>query len=415
MNNTTSSSVHNNGIYLIALARLLERAGFYGVRGIFLIFLTQSTLLLPIEEAVPFYTTMIYAGYAGNIIGAVLGDFAMGSKNTLILGTALSASGAFLLSLGNMDLLMASVLLFSLGSGLGTPNTMALFAKQYIGKQDKAFSGFSFLYAAINLGAVCSGIFMAVAGVENYSDIFMWCGIAILLSAIPILFVKEPKIVQEKNPVTSNKITGLMIAIFSGAIFWYLFELGSTGSWMRTYELGKQISIPGWFPDANVSLQGFATMIFSLVFFAFWIKTKTSFLFKIGIGIIISASSFIAIFFLPNQIDPMTGYESGEAVETAYANMLILILILSALGEALITPTILGVISKLSPPKFYGLFFAASIIAGFIINKFMEKSTRQLESELEDPIGMTFIAVILLLLLGTAILIINKFINKKYL
>ncbi|MGZ3883990.1 MAG: POT-type proton-dependent oligopeptide transporter, partial [Bacteroidia bacterium] len=87
---------HPKGLYVLFVTEFWERFSYYGMRAIFMLFMTQKLLL---EKA---HASNIYGSYTGLVyltplIGGYVADRYWGNRKSIFVGGALMALGQFLL------------------------------------------------------------------------------------------------------------------------------------------------------------------------------------------------------------------------------------------------------------------------------------------------------------------------------
>ena len=92
--NTTNK--HPKGLYLIFATSTAERFSYYGMRAIFILFLTQA-LLLDTETAASIYGSYTGLVYLTPLIGGYVADKYWGIRRSVFWGAVLMAVGQFLM------------------------------------------------------------------------------------------------------------------------------------------------------------------------------------------------------------------------------------------------------------------------------------------------------------------------------
>ena len=99
---------HPKGLYLIFATSTAERFSYYGMRAIFILFLTQA-LLFDKEAAASIYGSYTGLVYLTPLIGGYIADKYWGIRRSVFWGAVMMAVGQFLMfmsasSLNNTDL-----------------------------------------------------------------------------------------------------------------------------------------------------------------------------------------------------------------------------------------------------------------------------------------------------------------------
>ena len=100
---------HPKGLYLIFATSTAERFSYYGMRAIFILFLTQA-LLFDKEAAASIYGSYTGLVYLTPLIGGYIADKYWGIRRSVFWGAVMMAVGQFLMfmsasSLNNLSLI----------------------------------------------------------------------------------------------------------------------------------------------------------------------------------------------------------------------------------------------------------------------------------------------------------------------
>jgi len=158
---------HDRHTFIYACSKLLERAAFYGVRFLIVLYMTGDSIQMSREQALIVFSWFTGGFIVSHIIGGILGDLVFGNKRALIIGGAFQAIGAFSLCMHTPFGLYAGLGLIVLGGGLYTPNVTAQFGKLYLPRDRLLDSGFAIFYTAINIGSFVGVLLIGYLG-ENF-------------------------------------------------------------------------------------------------------------------------------------------------------------------------------------------------------------------------------------------------------
>lgn len=177
------------GLFVLALANMGERFGYYTMLAIFVLFI-QAKFGFSTSVTSTIYTSFLAAVYFLPLFGGLLADRVLGYGKTIMLGVAMMFGGYVLLAIptgtDNAAIVMMIAALFCIagGTGLFKGNLQALVGNmyddpKYASKRDLAFSIF---YMCINIGA-----FFAPTAAEKVSEYFLAQDGYTLSSEIPAL------------------------------------------------------------------------------------------------------------------------------------------------------------------------------------------------------------------------------------
>jgi len=346
------STSYCRSVTLLLGSNMLERAVYYGFRGLLILYMVGETFEMPNGEAYTIYGIFTVVIMFTRILGAVIGDLILSNRLVAIIGAVLQALGAFTLCVPSLSALYIGIGLVSLGSGLYGPNLFSQFGKLHLNKEAKMDSGFTLLYLAINLGAFLGILFLGILGEKNFTYGFIAAGILALISVVFLLLTKtntqETLDNYKKTPI-SKRLIMVLIAIFISTIFWGVYELGISESFLISYNLRETLSetLPSTLLD---SLNSFAIILFGIAAVVIWWLWRLNRFIKLGIGFIAGGLSFAVLLFMP------------EGGQTPGLIVFIISILLLGLAEILISPTINSVLTKYTNPKYLAIVFSLALI-----------------------------------------------------
>ena len=165
---------HPKGLWALALANTGERFGYYTMLAVFALFLREN-FGLESGAAGAIYSTFLGLVYFMPLIGGLMADkFGFGKMVTI--GISIMFIGYLFLSLplgGDtiaMIVMIASLLLISLGTGLFKGNLQVMVGNLYDDPKysTRRDSGFSLFYMAINIGALFAPT--AAVAIKEYAE-----------------------------------------------------------------------------------------------------------------------------------------------------------------------------------------------------------------------------------------------------
>jgi len=324
----------------LVLNKFLERSGYYGMRANVLIYLVQ-TLNVPATKASWVYGIFSIALVGGMVIGGLIGDLVSGNRKALIIGSALQTLGCFTMVIPNEQAVYAGLLLIVLGSGLCSPNSMALMARTHINAKTLD-GGFGMMMLATNLGAFLGVLVVAMVSVADMKVGFGLSGIFLMLSTVFAILVKEPEIKQTTNTVSDISLSVLLIFLLIAAamIFWGANELFGD----RIFRTHRVLS-------EDLSLQSvlMVVLFIPMILFGTFVYVKP--VIKNGLGLLVGAFGLLLLISVPEQ------FELAPDFSTALS-----ITILLSLAEALFLPSLLTALCRFSNEKYYALIISAYLV-----------------------------------------------------
>ncbi|WP_299778827.1 MFS transporter [uncultured Formosa sp.] len=341
---------HSIETFYFSLARMLERASYYGLRALVVLYMVGETLKMENTEALTIYGWFTASLVFSQIIGALFGDLLIGNKKSIIIGGIVQAFGAFALCIPSIYGLYIGIFLIVLGSGFYTPNIIANYGKSYLNKTKLLDAGFTIFYLAINIGAFLGSFLIGYSGEEfGYNIGFIISGLLILISLIPIIKTKEKKLpIGEKTSIGKRILTIAMAFIIVG-LFWGVYEISNIRILDLQIQLGENSTL-GISKSIWQSLNSVFTLPISLIAIIVWTYFYNSQFFKLLIGFIFGAIAFGIILYIP---------EIPEEKHTIYfiASMLFL-----AISEIHIAPIIHSILTKYSNPKYLAILISLAFV-----------------------------------------------------
>ena len=216
---------HPKGLYVLFATEFWERFSYYGMRAIFVLFMTDKLLF---DKA---YASNIYGSYTGLVyltplIGGYVADRYWGNRKSIFVGGALMAIGQFVLffcaSLPTGSGLATTILWTGLafiifGNGFFKPNISTMVGQLYPeGSNSRKDSAYTIFYMGINAGAFLAPLVCGYLG-ENVD--FKWgffsAGIGMILSLVIFYFTKDKYVVSSEGVplgVEPNKLKDTSIS-----------------------------------------------------------------------------------------------------------------------------------------------------------------------------------------------------------
>lgn len=353
-------------MYFLALTEMCQRFALYGVAYLLVLYLVQN---LKFTDTAADHLFGIFTGVA--FILPVLGGYVadrLGYRLPVIWGMLSTALGCFLISSGSPVMLYPSLFFIAIGSSIFTPSIYALLGSLYHGEHTKRDSGFSIYYAAVNVGTFLSMFVLgAISQASSWNTAFLVAGLVQLLGFIPFkkalktidttkLAPAQFKAVQKKEPVLhkheKSRIWVICILSFFSILFWMAYNQG--GSSMNLFALkftdrhSFGFEMPASWLLSSESLYLIILAIPLSKFYMYLAKRKKdptppmkSALSLISMGI---CFAIMAIGAAQIPSGALTAAISPSYLLVAYAFM--------AIGEMLIAPIGLSLITHLSPRRF---------------------------------------------------------------
>lgn len=275
MAETNTNSKHPSGLYVLFLTEMWERFSYYGMRALFILFMTKALLF---DKALG---SQIYGSYTGLVyltplLGGYMADRYWGNRKSIIVGGILMALGQLLMFFAGsfyQQPEMATPLMFTglgfliFGNGFFKPNISTMVGQLYPVGDKRVDSAFTIFYMGINLGAFIAPLVCGYLGDTGNAADFRWgflaACIGMCLSLVFFIALKNKYIVTpegeqigekpnsarevnatgEKAPV-NYKAMFIWTSIFIVLLFTFLnkFEMDLVGSFI----FSLTIAAPGY-------------------------------------------------------------------------------------------------------------------------------------------------------------------------
>ncbi|GEK33137.1 peptide MFS transporter [Kurthia sibirica] len=221
---------HPKGLFTLFFTEFWERFSYYGMRAILIYFMydTVANGGLGIDKTTATSIMSIYGSlvYMSGIIGGWVSDRILGTRRTVFWGGVLIMLGHIVLALpGGIGMLLGSMVLIILGTGLLKPNISSIVGDIYSKDDERRDSGFSIFVMGINLGSFAAPLLIgAVSSHYNYHAGFGIAAVGMAFGLIIFKVTEKKNLgdvgVEPTNPLNENeKVKIIKSGIISLIIF----------------------------------------------------------------------------------------------------------------------------------------------------------------------------------------------------
>ncbi|TXC81455.1 peptide MFS transporter [Luteibaculum oceani] len=149
---------HPSGLFILFFTEMWERFSYYGMRALFVLFLTSSLLDggwgWPREHALALYGTYTSLVYLTPILGGFIADRFTGYKWAVIAGAIIMTAGHASMAIEIHPFFMyMGLFLLVAGNGFFKPNMTSIISEMYKDHEDKKDGAFTIYYMGVNAGA----------------------------------------------------------------------------------------------------------------------------------------------------------------------------------------------------------------------------------------------------------------------
>ncbi len=379
---------HPNGLYVLFFTEMWERFGYYGMRGLLVLYLIKG-----LDFSQP-QASRLYGWYTGlvyltPIFGGLIADRVLGYRKSIMTGAVLLSIGYFILGVQTRTFLFIALFILIIGNGLFKANISTLVGKLYRKGDPRRDAGFSIFYMGINLGAAISPFICSPLGEKVAWRYGFWAAGVGMLVALVTFMVGQPRLaaINVELPVAAppsteaaahdetdkerGRILALAIIALFTIFFWMAFEqAGNTMTLWADVNTIRMIHLPiigAWEIPASMFQAVNATFIivFAPIMGALWLLLgkkgwEPSTTVKFVLGLFFLGLGFVAMVAAATSAGSDTGRVSAMWLVLAY--------FMHTIGELCLSPIGLSLVTKLAPVRLAGMLMGVWFVAIFVGN-----------------------------------------------
>jgi POT family proton-dependent oligopeptide transporter len=193
---------HPKGLYFLFFTEMWERFSYYGMRAIFILFMTK-VLLMNDADASQIYGSYTGLVYLTPLLGGYLCDKFLGNRRSIVIGGILMAIGQFFMffsaSAGagaGVGLMWIGLTSLIIGNGFFKPNISTMVGQLYPANDRRIDSAFTIFYMGINLGAFFSPL---ICGSMDFKWGFFAAGVGMLIGLAAFIMFQKKYLVSEEG------------------------------------------------------------------------------------------------------------------------------------------------------------------------------------------------------------------------
>ena len=403
---------HPKGLYVLFATEMWERFSFYSMLAMFTLYLRDTTgqgFAWSADNATTLYANYLMFVYASPLVGGWLADRKLGYRKAVMIGGVFFMAGHLLLSIRSIPVVYVALTCLVIGNGFFKPNVSAMVGNLYSEGSHLKDRAYNIFYMGINVGAFLAPVvaeivqrnwgfhpaFAVAAGGMAISVFILWKfkrfiqgadrpsgatatemadNAAVTVDAPPTAASRQSAANVSRretmDAVPEWKRIGALIVVFLIVIvFWMVFhQNGST----LTYWANDNTA---WNVSGIVSLAinaGWVIILtFPLVAFWRWLDSKglePSTPTKMAFGMMLTGLSFF-IMFIAAKVGEATVTGSDPYAFKVSPAWLIGAYGVLTLGELMLSPMGLSLVSKVAPVRFRGVMMGGWFVATAIGNK----------------------------------------------
>lgn len=414
-----AAAEHPRGLYVLFATEMWERFSFYSMLALFTLYLqdTAQGFGWSDAEATSLYSWYLMAVYASPLIGGILADRYLGYRRSVMIGGVFFVAGHFLLSFHSLTIVYLALGCLVIGNGFFKPNVSTMVGNLYPDGSVLKDQAYIIFYFGINIGAFAAGLAMEFfKQVYGYHAAFAVAGFGMLVSVALLWFFRRhvegadrrasaatpssPSNSKLEAVPESRRIAALMVIFLIVIVFWMAFhQNGSTLTYFANDNTAWSVS-----GTISNSINPFWILVLTFPLLALWRRLaargiEPSTPTKMCFGMVLTGLSFFVLYW---------GAAIGEASVTGddiYAFRVSPAWLISSygivtLGELMLSPMGLSLVSKVAPYRLRGMMMGGWFVATAIGNKLTAIGVYWSEWP-----HSTFFAILGLMCIGTAVVL----------
>lgn len=274
----TVPQTHPKGFFFLFAGEFAERFSFYGMRAILPLYLSDQ---MGFGEGAGgrYYTFFLAAAYLLPLLGGWVADRFFGKYWTIVGFSLPYIAGQFLVGFENKWMLLLSLGLLAMGTGVIKPNISTLmgitYDQQRPGQDTLRSNAFQYFYMAINIGAFMSQLIVPMVRDQTGSymiafmvpAVFMIVALGLFAAGKPYYGVENVKAKEPETPeqtVAKIRVLGQVALLFAlVSFFWAVFDQSSY-TWVFFAKTYMDLNVLGYSlaPDSVQALNAFFIVSF---------------------------------------------------------------------------------------------------------------------------------------------------------
>jgi dipeptide/tripeptide permease len=274
----TVPTTHPKGFFFLFAGEFAERFSFYGMRAILPLYLSDQ-MGFGEEDGGRYYTFFLAACYLLPLLGGYIADNFFGKYWTIVGFSLPYVAGQFLVGFENQYLLILSLCLLAMGTGVIKPNISTLmgitYDQQRPGQEKLRSNAFQYFYMSINIGAFLAQLIVPVVRDQTGSYLYAFMVPAVfMVIALGLFAAGKPHYgtedVTKREPETAEqtvakfRVLGQVALLFLlVSFFWAVFDQSSY-TWVFFAKTYMDLNVLGYnlAPDSIQALNPFFIVLF---------------------------------------------------------------------------------------------------------------------------------------------------------
>ncbi|HXI14242.1 MAG TPA: peptide MFS transporter [Thermoanaerobaculia bacterium] len=414
---------HPKGLYVLFATEMWERFSFYTMLAMLTLYLKDTTgdgFGWTTAKATGLYANYLMFVYASPLIGGWIADRKIGFRKAITIGGIFFTIGHVLLAFPTVPALYSALVCLVIGNGFFKPNVSTLVGNLYPAGSPLRDAAYNIFYMGINIGAFAAPLIAeAVKSRYGFHPAFVVAGAGMVIGMLifwtfqkhvayadvrksklavspdvagdkqnpAAVSVDLPPVLNEKARAMEavperRRVMALIVIFLIVIVFWMIFhQNGSTltywandnTNWASSRALPTIIKVLtlGFVEGDDISgivsnsINPFWIIVLTFPLIAFWrmlgrrgLEPSTPM--KMAIGMTLTGASFMILYFAAKA-----GGDTGKVSPW----WLIIAYLVISLGELMLSPMGLSLVSKVAPERMRGMMMGGWFVATAIGNK----------------------------------------------
>ncbi len=210
------------GLFLLFFTELWERFGFYTLQTIIILYMTKG-LLLSDTNAYLLYGTFSSMLYLTPVLGGYLADKYLGFQRAIILGGVLLIVGYLLTAIPNNQIFFLGLSVIIVANGLFKPNVSSIVGDLYRPGDPRRDGGFTIFYMGINVGSLIPPLITGwIVATYGWHAGFLLAAIGMFIGLVTFIIGKKrlrtSGVMPATSPLRDKRESLIFYLLFYGGI-----------------------------------------------------------------------------------------------------------------------------------------------------------------------------------------------------
>jgi proton-dependent oligopeptide transporter, POT family len=377
---------HPKGLYVLFAAEMWERFSFYTMVSMFALYLRD-----PVEgfawtaaQASTLYASYMMFVYVSPLVGGWIADRQLGYRRAVILGGFFFMAGHLLLSIRSLAFVYAALTCLVIGNGFFKPNVSTMVGNLYPDGSRLKDRAYNLFYMGINVGAFLAQVVATVIQARfGFHPAFAVAALGMVFS-VTILWRFKSYLEDARSRGAGRsqamnraidavaewkRIAALIVVFAVVVVFWMVFHQNGT---TITYWADENTdwNVRGIIANA-INPAWVILLTPPLIAFWKWLDSRglePSTPTKMVIGMVMTSLAFVVLFFAAKSGEATISGTDIYAFKVSPAWLLGAYGVLT-LGELMLSPMGLSLVSKVAPWRFRGVMMGGWFVATGLGNK----------------------------------------------